>query len=132
MILFLIALFVIAPIAEIYVLLAAGGAFGVWPVIFACVATAVIGGFLLRLQGLKAIAGAQRDLQDGKVPVEAAVDGVFLAIAAPMLMLPGFLTDALGFLLLTPPFRHAVARAAFARLKRSIDQGETRVEFRRF
>ena len=110
----LIGLFVIGPIAEIYVLLAAGGAFGVWPVVGACVATAVIG------------------LDEGRAPVEAVADGVFLVIAAPFLMTPGFITDAIGFLLLIPPVRRAIAREALRRLRRNIETGETRVYYRRF
>ena len=85
-------------------------AFGVWPVIAGCLATAFIGGALLRIQGLAAMRGAERDLREGRMPVEAAVDGLFLAVAAPLLMTPGFLTDALGFALLAPPVRHFIAR----------------------
>ena len=110
MFLLLIALFIIGPIAEIYVLLTAGGLFGVWPVVIACVATALIGGFILRIQGLAAIDAARRDLAEGRPPVEAAADGVFLIVAAPLLMTPGFLTDAAGFLLLVPPVRRLIAR----------------------
>lgn len=132
MILFLVALFILAPIAEIYVLLTVGGVLGVWPVVFACIATAVIGGFVLRLQGLAAFEAARRDLEAGRAPVEAAADGVFLVIAAPLLMTPGFITDAIGFALLTPPIRHWIARQALAWLRRRIESGDTRVYIRRF
>lgn len=132
MILFLVALFIVAPIAEIYVLLTVGGALGVWPVVFACIATAVIGGFVLRLQGLAAVEAARRDLEAGRAPVEAAADGVFLVIAAPLLMTPGFITDAIGFALLAPPIRHWIARRALAWLRRRIESGDSRVYIRRF
>ncbi|MBI1364598.1 MAG: exlusion protein FxsA [Alphaproteobacteria bacterium] len=132
MILLLLALFVIGPIAEIYVLLAAGQAIGVWPVVGLCIATAVLGGILLRIQGLHALTALQRDLHEGRVPVEAVADGVFLAIAAPLLMTPGFLTDALGFALMVPPLRHWIARQALKRLRRRIETGETRIRFHRF
>ena len=128
----LITLFVIGPIAEIYVLLAAGGAFGVWPVVGACVATAVIGGVILRLQGLAALHSAQTDLNSGKPPVEAVADGVFLIIAAPFLMTPGFLTDFVGFSLLIPPVRRWIARQTLSRLRRSINNGTTTFTVRRF
>lgn len=132
MILFLVALLILGPVAEIYVLLSAGGAFGVWPVIAACIGTAVLGGVLLRIQGFNALLSARRDLEAGKAPVEAAVDGVFLVVAAPMLLLPGFITDFAGFLLLVPPLRRAIARAALRRLRAGIERGEARIEFRRF
>jgi UPF0716 protein FxsA len=132
MILFLVALFILAPIAEIYVLLTVGAALGVWAVVFACIATAVIGGFVLRLQGLAAVDAARRDLEAGRAPVEAAADGVFLVIAAPLLMTPGFITDAIGFSLLVPPLRRWIARQALAWLRRRIESGDSRVYIRRF
>ena len=128
----IIALFVIGPIAEIYVLLAAGETFGLWPVLGACVATAIIGGFIVRLQGLQALKSAQADMQDGKPPVSAAADGVFLLFAAPFLMTPGFITDGIGFLLLVPPVRHWIARAVLKRMKGAIERGEMRVTAGRF
>jgi UPF0716 protein FxsA len=131
MILFLIALFVIGPIAEISVLLAAGQAFGAWPVILACIATAVIGGIMLRIQGLNALNSLSRDLDEGRVPVEAAADGVFLAVAAPLLMTPGFITDAIGFFLLVPPARHWIAREALKRLRRKVEAGSATIHIYR-
>lgn len=108
----LILLFVIGPIAEIYVLLQAGSAFGAIPVVLGCIATAMIGGIILRIQGLAALTAAQRDLQAGRAPVEAMSDGVFLILAAPLLMTPGFITDALGFALLIPAVRRRLAALA--------------------
>lgn len=128
----LAALFIIGPIAEIYVLLTAANAIGVWPVILACIGTAVLGGFLLRLEGLAALRSAQADMTDGRVPVEAAVDAIFLVLAAPLLMTPGFITDTIGFLLLVPPLRHWIARQALKRLRRSIETGDTKVFIKRF
>ncbi len=132
MLLILVALFVIGPIAEIAVLLAAGDAFGVLPVVAACIATAIIGGVLLRIQGFAAIRSAQNNMADGKIPVEAAVDGVFLAIAAPFLMTPGFLTDIVGFSLLVPPVRRLLARAALNRFRRAVERGDATITVRRF
>ncbi len=131
MLLFLVALFFAGPIAEIYVLLRAGEAFGAGPVVAACIATAILGGLILRLQGLAALNSARRDLDQGRPPVEAAADGVFLLIAAPFLLTPGFITDTLGFLLLIPPLRRFIARRMLARLRRSVDEGRTTLIVRR-
>lgn len=131
MILILIAAFILGPIAEIYVLLTVGGALGVWPVVGACLATAVIGGAIVRFQGLAALASARADIEAGRAPVEAACDGVFLLLAAPLLMTPGFITDTLGFLLLIPPVRRWIARRALLWLRRQIDAGAARVSIRR-
>ena len=125
--LILVILFVIGPIAEIYVLLKAGGAFGVLPVLAACVGTAMLGGVLIRLQGLAAINNARRDMNAGHPPVAAAVDGALLVVAAPFLMTPGFLTDAVGFALLVPAVRRWLGQVALAEIRRRMDRGDARV-----
>ena len=117
----LFLIFVVAPIAEIYVLLSAGSAFGVLPVITACVATALIGGWVIRLQGLAAMNAARRDLAEGRPPVDSAVDGALLVVAAPFLMTPGFITDAIGFALLVPQIRRALARFAISRIRQRFE-----------
>lgn len=127
MLLILLALFVVGPIAEIYVLLAAGQAIGVLPVIAACLGTAFLGGWLIRLQGLAAIEAARRDLGEGRPPVASAVDGALLAVAAPLLMTPGFITDALGFALLFPPFRRFLGRLALKEIRKRIDRADATI-----
>lgn len=126
-VLLLVAIFILGPIAELYLLIEAGRAFGAPAVVVACIATAALGGLVLRLQGMAALRAAKRDLKDGRVPVEAAVDGVFLTLAAPLLMIPGFITDAAGFLLLVPAVRRGLARAALARLRGKLESGATQV-----
>lgn len=127
MILLILAALVIGPLAELFLLIKAGAAVGALPVIAYCIATAAAGGLILRAQGLAALASARRDLDDGKVPVEAAVDGLFLVLAAPLLMTPGFITDIAGFLLLVPALRHAIARAALRRIRAKIERGEASI-----
>ena len=125
--LLLVILFVIGPIAEIYVLLTAGSAFGVLPVVAACVGTAILGGVLIRLQGLAALNAARHDMNTGRPPVASAVDGALLIVAAPFLMTPGFLTDAIGFALLIPPVRRWLGRQALAAIKRRIERGDAHI-----
>jgi len=127
MALLLVILFVIAPIVEIYVLLTAGNLFGPLPVIAACIGTAILGGVLIRLQGLAAMNAARRDMNDGRPPVSSAVNGALLIVAAPFLMTPGFVTDAVGFALLIPPIRLWLGRRALAWIKRRIDRGDAQV-----
>lgn len=127
MLIFLIALFIIGPIAEIYVLLAAGSAFGILPVILACLGTAFLGGWIIRLQGLAALNGARADLSAGRPPVGSAIDGALLVVAAPFLMTPGFLTDAIGFALLVPPFRRYLGQVALREIKKRIDKGDATI-----
>ncbi|MEM8936250.1 MAG: FxsA family protein [Pseudomonadota bacterium] len=131
MLFILVALFVIGPIAEIYVLLQAGSLFGVWPVFAACVFTAIVGGFLIRLQGVAALNRARSDLAEQRAPVGSVVDGVLLLFAAPFLMTPGFLTDAVGFALLIPFVRQEIGRRALLAIKDRIDRGDATITIRR-
>ena len=120
----LVALFIIGPIAEIFVLLTAADAFGALPVIAACLITAFLGGFIIRLQGLAALHAARADLETGRLPIESAVDGALLIVAAPFLMTPGFITDAIGFSLLIPPVRRLLARIALKAVRGHIVRRE--------
>ncbi len=120
----LIALFIAGPIAEIYVLLTAAQVIGVFPVIGLCLMTAFLGGFIIRYQGLAALNAAREDLETGRLPVDSVVDGALLIIAAPLLMTPGFLTDAAGFLLLVPPLRRMIARLALKSIRAHIVRQE--------
>jgi UPF0716 protein FxsA len=103
-------LFIGVPIAEIATFIEVGGLIGLWPTLAVIVLTAVIGTALLRRQGLKVLEQAQVALSQGRPPVSSVVDGVFLLIAAALLLTPGFLTDAVGFLLLIEPFRRLIAQ----------------------
>ena len=131
MLIFLITLFIIGPIAEIYVLLAAGSAFGVLPVVGACLVTAFLGGWIIRLQGLAALNIARQDMRDGRLPVSSALNGALLIVAAPFLMTPGFLTDAIGFALLIPPLRMWLAQQVIKHIKNRIDRGDTTITIMR-
>ncbi len=117
--LILLLLFIIVPLAEIALLIKIGEVVGVLPTIALVVATAVIGLALIRRQGLATLARAQKTLEAGGMPVDAALDGVCLLIAGAFLLTPGLITDTAGFLLLVPPLRRALARWGFAWLRRS-------------
>lgn len=118
----LIVLFVLTPIAEIYLLITAGGAFGAIPVILACLATGVIGGWIIRLQGLSALNSVQKEMSDGRAPVAPMVDGLLILAVAPFLMTPGFITDIAGFALLVPPFRRFLQTYVAERIRRNMDK----------
>lgn len=98
-------LFIGIPIAEIAVFIEVGSIIGLWPTVGTVVLTAVIGTALLRAQGLATIFKAQENMQRGVFPVKEAFDGICLVAAGALLLTPGFLTDAIGFLLFVPPLR---------------------------
>lgn len=113
--------FVAIPIAEIAVFIQAGQLIGLWPTLAGIVLTAVIGAFLIRGQGFQVLNDARQATRAGQMPVTQAIDGAFLLAAAMLLLTPGFLTDAVGFLMLWPAARRMIAGRIWALFKDKAD-----------
>lgn len=105
----LLILFITVPIFEIYLLLTIGSWLGVLPTILLIFFTAILGAFLLRLQGLSTFARVQQMSDQGQLPAIELLEGLMLLIAAALLLTPGFFTDTIGFLSLVPAIRRAIA-----------------------
>ncbi len=106
--LFLAALIGI-PLIEILVFVQVGSEIGALNTVIITVVTALIGVFLIRIQGLGVLMRARASLDRQETPVNEIFEGIFLALAGLFLIIPGFVTDAVGFLLLIPPLRRALA-----------------------
>ena len=112
MVLILLIAMLGVPILEIAVFIEAGGYFGLWPTVGAVILTAIIGSALLRQQGLSTLARAQENLAAGRLPMAEVFDGLCILVGGALLLTPGFITDAVGFLLLVPPVRRILRRLA--------------------
>jgi UPF0716 protein FxsA len=115
--LFLVVIFILVPIAELYVIIQVGGAIGVLPTIALLLADALLGSLLLRQQGRAAWIRFNRALAENRLPHKEVFDGVLIIFGGALLITPGFLTDILGLILLIPPTR-ALVRAISARFVR--------------
>jgi len=102
---FLFLLFLVIPLVEIFFLIQVGQVIGAGWTIFLVVGTAVLGAFLLRLQGFQTLQRAQTNMARGQLPAKEMLEGLCLLVSGALLLTPGFVTDTLGFLLLTPPVR---------------------------
>jgi UPF0716 protein FxsA len=109
-------LLVAVPIIEIALFIQVGGWLGLWPTIGIVILTAAIGTLLLRIQGLATLGELQRRLAAGEDPSATLAHGAMILVAGVLLLTPGFFTDAVGFLLLTPPVRAAAIRFARSRM----------------
>jgi UPF0716 protein FxsA len=98
-------IFLVVPIIEIYLLIQVGQVIGAGWTIFLVVFTAVIGVWLLRIQGLSTLTRAQQKLQKNELPAREMLEGMGLVVAGALLLTPGFFTDTVGFFLLFPPAR---------------------------
>ncbi len=104
----LFLLLVAVPIIEIALFIEIGGWLGTWPTIGIVVLTALLGPFMLRQQGLKALGDIQGRLMAGDDPGQMLADGAMILVSGVLLLTPGFFTDAVGFLLLVPGVRKAL------------------------
>ena len=93
------------PVAEIMVWIKVAEAIGALATIALTVASVMAGSAILRRQGLAMLLDARNRMERGEVPVAAAFDGLCLAAAGVLLILPGFITDGFALLLLLPPVR---------------------------
>ncbi|MBV1886327.1 MAG: FxsA family protein [Parvibaculaceae bacterium] len=115
--LLLFLLFLCVPLGEIVVFIEVGEWIGVWPTIATVILTALIGTALIRQQGIATLMEAQRKMARNEVPVAEMLHGFFLVIGGILLLIPGFITDAMGFLLLVPAVRHYLAARAVQRMR---------------
>ncbi|EGU30045.1 FxsA [Vibrio ichthyoenteri ATCC 700023] len=106
----LLLLFILVPIIEIGLFIQVGGFLGLWPTIALVLITAFVGASLVRSQGLQTLMNVQNRLQQGELPAQQIFEGVMLAVAGVLLLTPGFMTDALGMLILLPAPRAAIAK----------------------
>jgi UPF0716 protein FxsA len=111
----LLLLFFLVPLLEIYLLLEVGGWIGVGWTIFCVVFTAVLGAFLVRTQGFSTVNRIRSQVSKGELPAMEMLEGLFLLVAGALLLTPGFFTDAIGFVFLTPPLRRALIRYFLSR-----------------
>ncbi|PLL14696.1 exclusion protein FxsA [Tabrizicola sp. TH137] len=110
------ALLLLWPLIEIALFVVIGGWIGLWLTLLIVIGTGVAGVMLLQRMGLRNAERLRNEMGRMRDPLGAAGEGVLKALAALLLILPGFLTDLLGVLLLVPPFRAALVAALAKRM----------------
>lgn len=106
----LFALFVALPLIEIALFIKVGGWLTLWPTLAIVLGSAVLGTWLVRQQGARALADLRRSMSELTDPTEPLANGALILLAGALLITPGFLTDTIGILLLIPPVRRWVMR----------------------
>ncbi len=114
----LLLLFIVVPLAELYVIIQVGQAIGALPTIGLLLLDSLLGSWLLRSQGRIVWRRFQGALASGRAPTGEVVDGALVILGGALLLAPGFITDAVGALMLLPPSR-ALLRRGILRNARS-------------
>ena len=112
----LLIAFIAVPLIEIGLFIQVGDTIGLWPTLFIVLLTAIVGTALVRSQGAQVLSALQGSFQAMKDPTEPLAHGAMILFAGALLLTPGFFTDAFGFLLLFPPFRHLITNMIRSRL----------------
>ncbi len=118
----LLALSIGLPLVEVWLLVEVGGFVGAWWTVASCVATAVAGAAIVRRQGRSTLERLYSKLRQGGLPLGDMFAGACILVAGVLLLVPGFFSDAAGFLLLLPPFRGIL----FLAFGRYIDAAQSR------
>ena len=100
--------FIGLPALEIFLMIKIGGEIGALNTVFLIFLTAVIGVYYARIQGMQTLRSGLVNLYQNKVPIYELISGASIAFAALLLIIPGFFTDFIGFLLLVPFTRNVL------------------------
>ena len=106
-------IFVGLPAIEIFLMIKIGGKIGAFNTIALILLTAIVGISFARVQGIKTLKSGITNIYQNKVPVFELISGASIAFAALLLIIPGFLTDLTGFLLLIPLTRNMILKTFF-------------------
>ena len=125
-----VILFIIGiPLMEIYLMIKVGTAIGAFNTIFLIFFTAIAGIYFARLAGLNAIRSGFNQLIKNEIPIYEIISGASLAFAALLLIIPGFLTDFIGFLLIIPITRKFFILSIFSKFKnKKVNNNEDIIE----
>ena len=109
---------IVIPLIEIYLMIEIGGVIGALNTIFIIFFTAITGIYFAKLEGLNTIRSALNQIKKDEIPVNEIISGATLAFAALLLIIPGFLTDIIGFLLIIPVTRKFFIKSISSKFKK--------------
>ncbi len=110
-------LFLVVPIAELYVIVRVASGIGVPETILLLIAISVVGAWLAKREGIGVLRRVQATVANGRVPSGEIVDGALVLLAGALMITPGFLSDCLAIVLLLPPTRAMVRGAILRRIR---------------
>lgn len=120
----LLLFIIIVPALEIALLLLSGRTLGLIPTVLLIISTGILGAWLARKEGAETIQKVNRQMQSGQMPGDAILDGLCILVGGVVLLTPGFITDATGFLLLIPATRKPFKRWIKKFLERRMNNGQ--------
>ena len=120
-------IFIVLPALEIFFMIKIGSEIGALSTLALIFLTAILGVFFARVQGIQTLKSGLVNLYQNKVPIYELVSGASIAFAAVLLIIPGFLTDLIGFILLIPFTRRVLFKIAL-RGKTTTDKHKEKID----
>ena len=120
----IIGLIILIPAIELYILLLSGKTIGVGYTILLILASGIIGAYFAKRQGIRAFREVSDNIKNAQAPGEAAINGIFIFIGSILVILPGFISDLLGFLLLFAPTRNLFKPLLYRWIRKKMKNGQ--------
>ena len=120
-------IFIVLPALEIFFMIKIGSEIGALNTLALIFLTAILGAFFARIQGIQTLKSGLVNLYQNKVPIYELISGASIAFAAVLLIIPGFLTDLIGFILLIPFTRKVLFKIIFKN-KTTIDKHKEKID----
>ena len=120
-------IFIVLPALEIFLMIKIGSVVGALSTLALIFLTAILGIFFARIQGLRTLKSGLINLYQNKTPIYELISGASIAIAAILLIIPGFLTDLVGFILLVP-FTRKILFKVILKNKSTLDEEKEKID----
>lgn len=120
-------IFIITPMIELFLLIEIGKAIGTLEVILLTIASGIVGAVLAKSQGLSVLRKMQNEMAESRIPTANLIDGVMILIGGILLLTPGVLTDAIGFLFLIPWTRVLMKKLLMKWIIYKIQKGQVHI-----
>ncbi len=123
----LFLIFAVIPVIELALLIKIGSVIGILNTITIVILTALIGAYMVKLEGLGVMSRIQKNMQEGIFPGEELINGMMILIAGALLLTPGFFTDIIGFLMVFPFSRNHIKKIVRRYIEKKMSSGEIRI-----
>lgn len=124
---YLFLIFVLVPVIELTLLIEIGSVIGTMNTIAIILLTAVIGAYMVKLEGLGVMSRIQQNMNEGVFPAEELINGMMILIAGVLLLTPGFFTDVIGFLMVFPVTRNIIKKIARHIIEKKISSDDINI-----
>lgn len=128
----LFLLFAIIPVIELYLLIEVGSMIGTLNTVIIIITTAALGAYLTKMEGFIVLNNIRQAGNEGRIPGNELLHGLFVLLGGLTLLTPGFLTDALGFSMIIPGIRNIYVNITREFIRKKMENGSWNVTTRKF